>query len=71
MLAGLVRTAVLCVLCTSLVPGHVYAAETIKFAVIEPLSGPFANIGNNGMRSFVLYSTPEDAAAAPCSQRPR
>ena len=53
MLAGLVRTAVVCVLCTSLVPGHVYAAETIKFAVIEPLSGPFANIGNNGMRSFV------------------
>ena len=28
------------------------AAETIKFALIEPLSGPFANIGNNSLRSF-------------------
>ena len=32
--------------------GSALAAETIKFALIEPLSGPFANIGNNGMRSF-------------------
>ena len=29
------------------------AAETIKFALIEPLSGPFANIGNNSMHSFM------------------
>jgi len=28
------------------------AAETIKFALIEPLSGPFANVGNNNLRSF-------------------
>jgi branched-chain amino acid transport system substrate-binding protein len=53
MLASLVRIAVLCVLCTSLVPSHAYAAETIKFALIEPLSGPFANIGNGSLHSFL------------------
>ena len=41
------------------------AAETIKFALIEPLSGPFANVGNNNLRSFsaefdrcLLYTSP-------------
>jgi branched-chain amino acid transport system substrate-binding protein len=53
MLSGLVRIAVLCALCTSLVPSQVYAAETIKFALIEPLSGPFANIGNGSLHSFL------------------
>jgi branched-chain amino acid transport system substrate-binding protein len=52
MMIGFLRILVRCLLLFSLVPGHVLAAETIKFALIEPLSGPFANIGNNGMRSF-------------------
>ncbi len=52
MMTGLLRILIRCVLFVSLFPGCVLAAETIKFALIEPLSGPFANVGNNGLRSF-------------------
>jgi branched-chain amino acid transport system substrate-binding protein len=52
MVTGFLRILLRCALVVLLFPGQVPAAETIKFAVIEPLSGPFANIGNNGTRSF-------------------
>jgi len=35
-----------------LLSGQALAAESIKFALIDPLSGPFANVGNNSLRSF-------------------
>ena len=53
MMTGRLRILIRCVLLVSLVPAHVFAAETIKFALIEPLSGPFANIGNNSLHSFL------------------
>jgi branched-chain amino acid transport system substrate-binding protein len=52
MITGLLRVLIRCGLLVLLVPGCALAAETIKFALIEPLSGPFANVGNNVLRSF-------------------
>ncbi len=52
MMTGLLRILIRCVLFASLVPGYGLAAGTIKFALIEPLSGPFANIGNGSMHGF-------------------
>jgi len=52
-MSSLLRILMYCALLLCVVPGTALAAETIKFALIEPLSGPFANIGNNGMRSFI------------------
>jgi branched-chain amino acid transport system substrate-binding protein len=36
----------------TLVCGPVLAAETIKIAYIDPLSGPFANVGDAGLKHF-------------------
>ena len=47
-MSSLLRILMYCALLLCVVPGTALAAETIKFALIEPLSGPFANIGNNG-----------------------
>src|SRR5262245_47477708 len=52
MMTGLRRILVCGVLFVVLVPGCVLAAETIKFALIEPLSGPFANVGNGALHGF-------------------
>src|SRR6185369_17963074 len=53
MMSSLLRILIHCAVFVCFAHGTVFAAETIKFALIEPLSGPFANIGNNGMRSFI------------------
>jgi len=53
MLTALIRITLSCLVCVVLSINPAFAAETIKFALIEPLSGPFANIGNNGLRGFV------------------
>ena len=34
----------------------VYAAETFKIAYIDPLSGPFANVGQMGARHFDMIA---------------
>jgi branched-chain amino acid transport system substrate-binding protein len=52
-MVGLLRILLCSVVLVSLVGGPAFAAETIRFAIIEPLSGPFANIGNNGAHSFM------------------
>ena len=52
MITSFLRIFIRCVLLVSLVPGQVFAAETIKFALIEPLSGPFANIGTGSLHGF-------------------
>jgi branched-chain amino acid transport system substrate-binding protein len=51
---GIHRVAVLCVAHAALVSGSAFAqsGETVRVAFIDPLSGPFANIGQNQLRSW-------------------
>ena len=63
MMTGFLRIFIRCVLFVSLVPGQVLAAEAIKFALIEPLSGPFANIGTGSLHGFQRLAAKDEPTA--------
>ena len=46
---------------------HAQSGETVRIAFIDPLSGPFANVGQNQLKSWQFVSEQKSGKANPAA----